>query len=434
MVEISGVLPRSRAAKAGVCEGDFLIAINGHEIEDVLDYRFYLTEKTVVLSVVRDGSSLEFTIRKFEYDDIGLEFGTPLMDQKHRCENACVFCFIDQLPKGMRDTLYFKDDDSRLSFLHGNYITLTNLRDHDIDRIIEMHISPINISVHTMNPDLRVKMMKNKRAGEVLRYMGRLAEAGIKMHCQIVLCKGLNDKKELDDTMKRLAAYYPALESVSVVTAGLTGYREGLYPLEDFSPAECCEIIRQVTAYADVCEEKLGNRLFYCGDEIYVKSGMPLPAYDRWGDFEQIENGVGMLSSFEFEFSSALSLLTEEERQVKRHFSIATGECASDFIRALVAKAEAVCPHLHGTVYTVKNHFFGGSVTVTGLLTGKDLREQLSGQELGEELLLSRTMLRAEGDLFLCGMSPEELSDSLSVPVRCVENDGGAFLDALLGI
>lgn len=433
MVKITDVLPHSRGARAGILPGDTLLSINGHEIDDVLDYRFYLAEHHVTLTVSRNGEERSFVLLKNEYDDIGLDFATPLMDQKHRCENGCIFCFIDQLPRGLRDTLYFKDDDSRLSFLHGNYITLTNLRDHDIDRMIEMHISPINVSIHTMNPELRVKMMKNKRAGEVLQYLDRLADAGLKLRGQIVVCRGINDGKELDDTMHRLAAYYPALESVSVVTAGLTGYREGLYPLTDFTPEDCRALIEQVTAYADVCEEKLGTRLFYCSDEIYVKGDVPLPPYEKWGDFTQIENGVGMLTSFESEFSAALRLLSPEDRETERHISIATGECAADFIKSLVGRTEAVCPHFSCDVHVIKNNFFGGGVTVTGLLTGADLMDQLRGKNLGEELLLSRTMLRAEGDLFLCGASPEDVAKALCVKVRMVENDGGAFLDALLG-
>ena len=276
-------------------------------------------------------------------------------------------------------------------------------------------------------------MMKNKRAGEVLRYLDRLADAGLKLRGQIVVCRGINDEKELDDTMHRLAAYYPALESVSIVTAGLTGYREGLYPLTDFTPEDCRELIEQVNAYADVCEKKLGTRLFYCSDEIYVKGGVPLPPYEKWGDFTQIENGVGMLTSFESEFSAALRFLSEEERGTERHISIATGECAADFIKSLVARTEAVCTRFSCDVHAIKNNFFGGGVTVTGLLTGVDLIDQLCGKDLGEELLLSRSMLRAEGDLFLCGASPVDVEKALSVKVRMVENDGAAFLDALLG-
>ena len=277
MVTITDVLPKSRAARAGIVAGDVLHKINQKEIRDVLDYRFYLAEKEITLSLSRGGSPYEVRIKKQEYDDIGLDFETPLMDKKHSCENKCVFCFIDQLPKGMRSTLYFKDDDSRLSFLHGNYITLTNLHKEDIQRIIDMHISPINISVHTTNPELRVKMMKNKRSGEVLSYIRMLADAGITLCCQIVLCRGLNDGEELTRTMTDLAAFAPAMESTSVVPAGLTRFRDGLYPLEPFTPKECADVIRQITEFGDQCLKKHGSRLFYPADEFYIQAGLPLP-------------------------------------------------------------------------------------------------------------------------------------------------------------
>ena len=261
MVKIIGVESSSAADRAGLRPGDYLISINGREVRDVLDYRFFLAEKTVVLQIHRDAELFDVTIRKGTYSDIGLEFETPLMDKKHSCENKCIFCFIDQLPKGMRKSLYFKDDDSRLSFLHGNYITLTNLHERDIDRIIEMHISPVNVSVHTTNPELRVKMMKNKRSGEVLSYLRRLADAGISLCCQIVLCKGLNDGEELDRTMHDLAALAPAMQSTSVVPAGLTRFRDGLYPLEPFTPEECTAIIKQTNFFGDECKTAHGSRL-----------------------------------------------------------------------------------------------------------------------------------------------------------------------------
>lgn len=434
MVKIIDVDKGSRAERAGILPGDILISIGGKEIRDVLDYRFYLAEKEICLTLHRGAELFDVTIRKQMYDDIGLQFETPLMDKKHSCENKCIFCFIDQLPKGMRKPLYFKDDDSRLSFLHGNYITLTNLHQSDIDRIKEMHISPVNISVHTTNPELRVQMMHNKRAGEVLDYIRQLADAGIKLRGQIVLCRGVNDGEELDRSMRDLVEYYPALDSVSVVPAGLTGYREKLYPLAPFSPEECADVIRQVGAFGDSCEQKYGERIFYCSDEFYVRSGTPRPPYEYWGDFSQIENGVGMLSSFEHEFSLALSMLTDEEQDTKRNITIATGEASYEMIRSLVKKAQELCPGLQCSVRCIKNDFFGGYVTVTGLLTAKDLAEQLQGTEMGEELLLSRTTLRAEGDMFLCDTTPEELSRQLGVPLRFCENDGAEFLDALLGI
>lgn len=434
MVTITGVLPRSRAAKKGIQPGDILLEINGHTINDVLDYRFRLAERTVVLKLHRGPELIDVTIRKEEYDDIGLEFATPLMDKKHRCENGCIFCFIDQNPPGMRESIYFKDDDSRLSFLHGNYITLTNLHDEDIDRILEMHISPVNVSVHTTNPELRIKMMKNKRSGEVLKYLRRLADAGTKLRGQIVLCRGINDGAELDRSMHDLYSYYPAMDSVSIVPAGLTAYRDKLYPLEPFTPEECRAVIEQVKAFGDKCLAECGERIFYASDEFYVKGNVPLPDDEFYGEYSQLENGVGMLTSFESEFRGLLAMLDEDEKNTVSHVSIATGEAAAEMIQRLVNEAEAVCPNLRCHVYVVKNNFFGGQVTVTGLLTGKDMAEQLAGQELGDKLLLSRTTLRSEGDLFLCGMTPEELSEKLGVPLCFTDQDGAEMLENMLGI
>ncbi len=434
MVEITDVRTGSRAHKKGIREGDILVSINGHPINDVLDYRFYLAEKEIDLLLKRNGEEYSVNIKKGEYDDIGLEFATPLMDKKHTCENKCIFCFIDQNPKGMRESIYFKDDDSRLSFLHGNYITLTNLKPADIQRIINMHISPVNISVHTTNPELRVKMMKNKHSGEVLSYLRTLADAGIKLRGQIVLCKDVNDKEELQRSMNDLCEYYPALDSVSIVPAGLTGYREGLYPLEPFSADECKAVIDQVTEFGDKCIEKFGERIFYASDEFYVKSGTPLPDFDHYGDFTQIENGVGMLTSFDYEFMCALSTLDDDEKSLEKHITVATGYASYSMIKNLCERLCEECPNLKINVEKIKNNFFGGEVTVTGLLTGKDIAEQLSGKDLGSELYLSRNVLRSEGDLFLCGMTPEELSEKLSVDLCFTENDGGEFLYKILEI
>lgn len=429
MVVITGVLPHSRAEKAGIMPGDYLLEINSHEINDVLDYRFRLADTTVILKLHRGPDIIEKKIKKEEYDDIGLEFGTPLMDKKHRCENGCIFCFIDQNPEGMRETIYFKDDDSRLAFLHGNYITLTNLHEADIDRIIEMHISPVNISVHTTNPELRVMMMKNKRSGEVLSYIDKLADAGIKLHGQVVLCRGINDGAELDRTMRDLSKYYPAMESVSIVPAGLTKYRKKLYPLKPFSAEECAAVIKQVESF----NKNLPERMFFASDEFFVLSGTPLPKDDYYGDYTQLDNGVGMLTSFTTEFQSMLSTLDEDECAIEREVSLATGEAAYGMMHSLIDELEAQCPKLKCHLYKIKNNFFGGQVTVTGLLTGADLAEQLSGKPLGDTLYLARTTLRAEGDLFLCGMSPAQLSEKLGgVNIEFIENDGAALVENLL--
>ena len=436
MVKIQSVVEGSISSRAGIRGGDLLLTINGNPIRDVLDYRFYLTDTSVRLELERDGASFGVVLNKGEYDDIGLEFETPLMDRKHTCRNGCVFCFIDQMPKGMRETLYFKDDDDRLSFLHGNYVTLTNLGEEDIERIIRMHISPVNVSVHTTNPTLRVQMMKNKRAGEVLSYLPRLADAGIALCTQIVLCKGLNDGAELTRSMEDLSKLIPSLRSCAVVPVGLTKYRDGLYPLEAFSAEECAQVITQVTAFGDQCLEKYGSRLFYCSDEFYVRAGLPLPSEEFYEDFSQIENGVGMLTSLAAEFDFALEDLSDEIAKFRapRVVSVATGAAAYDHICGLADKLMAAVDGLEIRVHRIVNNFFGESVTVAGLLTGKDVSEQLKGKDLGEELLFPSVMLRADGDVFLDDMTPQELSERLGVPVRPSKSDGFELVKAFLGL
>ncbi|MBQ8440162.1 MAG: DUF512 domain-containing protein [Clostridia bacterium] len=437
MVKILCVSPHGLARKAGITDGDELISINGHDICDVLDYRFYLTDTDLTLLLHRGADLITARIRKGEYDDIGLEFETPLMDKKHSCANGCVFCFIDQLPRGMRKSLYFKDDDDRLSFLHGNYVTLTNLKDADIDRLITMHISPVNISVHTTNPELRVKMMKNKRAGEVLSYLRRLADAGIALCTQIVLCKGLNDGDELERSMRDLLSYYPALRSCAIVPVGLTRHREKCYPLELFTPEECAAVIKQVEEFGDACVKKYGSRLFYCSDEFYVRAGLPLPSEEYYEDYSQIENGVGMLTSLASEFNFELDYLEDylPDFRAPRKISLITGEAAFDHVSALCKKLEERVEGLQVQVYKIKNHFFGETVTVAGLLTGGDVLAQLTGKDLGDELLFPAVMLKADEDIFLDDMTPSELSKRLgNIPLRPCINDGAELLKALLGV
>ena len=436
MVEIVSVLPHSRAERHGIVAGDVLVSINGRDISDVLDYRFFLTNTQVVLSLLRGDEPYEVIIRKQEYDDIGLDFETPLMDKKQTCHNKCIFCFIDQLPKGMRETLYFKDDDSRLSFLHGNFITLTNLSDKDIDRIIEMHISPINVSVHTTNPDLRVSMMHNKRAGLVLDYLPKLAKAGITLCGQIVLCRGINDGEELERSMRDLYALGDAMESVSIVPAGLTKYRDKLFPLTSYSPEEAAAVIDQVEAFAEKCLLECGSRKFFCADELYLKAGRPLHDEDYYEGYAQIENGVGMITSLLTEFDSELPFLDEylADYTSPRRVSVCTGLAAYPTIKAMAVRLEAMVEGLDIQVYPIVNHFFGESITVAGLLTGKDMSEQLMGRDLGYALYFPENTLRAGEDMFLDDMTPEALSDHLGVPVYPSRNDGVAFIKAMLGI
>lgn len=431
MVCIKEVERFSPAEKAKLLPGDKIISINGNEIKDVLDYRYYICEKKLSVCVLRGEEEKTFTIKKGEYDDLGLEFETFLMDKKHSCRNKCIFCFIDQLPKGMRDTLYFKDDDSRLSFLQGNYITLTNMTEEDIDRIIKMRMSPINISVHTTDPELRVKMLKNPRSGEVLSYIKKLADAGIEINAQIVLCRGINDGANLERTMHDLACLYPQVSSVSVVPAGLTKYRDGLYPLTPFTKEESATVVAQVEAFAAACKKALGSSIIYCGDELYLEAGLPLPDGDYYEGYSQIENGVGMISSMKDELDSALE--DEEGDETARTLSVATGHAAYGFILECTEKIKAKFPNIKINVYEIKNNFFGESVTVAGLVTGRDLAEQLAGKALGDELLLPSCMLRYGGDLFLCGKSLEELEDELSVNITLCENDGYDFLEKVIG-
>ena len=435
MVTITGVLKGSPAQRQDIRVGDSLVAINGNVITDILDYRFYLCEKKLALTICRDGEEMTVYIKKKdEYDDIGLEFETFLMDKKHSCRNKCIFCFIDQLPKGMRDTLYFKDDDSRLSFLQGNYITMTNLTDDDISRIIKMKMSPINISVHTTNPELRVKMLKNPKAASSLAYMERFADAGTEMNCQIVLCKGINDGEELTRSMHDLACMYPAVTNVSIVPAGMTKFREEkkLYPLEPFSADEAKSVIRQVEAFAEGCLKHYGSRIFYVGDEFYLEAGLPIPDAEYYEGFHAIEDGVGMIASMKEEFEDALADAEPDETLV-REISVATGKAAYAFLCSLAQDFREKYPNVQIHVYEIENQFFGENITVAGLLTGKDLKEQLSGKPLGEALYISSNTLRHDGDLFLCGMHIDELSEALGVEIIPCATDGYEFFDKLCG-
>ena len=435
MVTITDVFPRSRAAKAGIEKNDVLVSINGREIRDVLDYRFYLADTEISLLLKRNGEELRVTIKKQEYDDIGLDFETPLMDKKHSCENKCIFCFIDQLPRGMRETLYFKDDDSRLSFLHGNYVTLTNMRDRDIDRIIEMHISPVNISVHTTNPELRCKMMHNKRAGEVLSYLKRLADAGIALCCQIVLCKGINDGDELDRTLHDLIALHPALQSVAIVPSGLTKFRDGLYPLSAFTKDDARSVISQINAYGDWCLSQFGTRLFFPADEFYITAELPLPPDEFYEDYSQIENGVGMLTDMQ----TCIDIELENPEQYSefcapRCVSVATGYAAYEHILSISKKLEDSFAGLKINVYRIKNDFFGDSITVAGLLTAKDILSQLKAKDLGDELLIPSSALRADGEVFLDDVTPEQLESELGVKVTPAHSEASDFIRKILGL
>ncbi len=436
MVRISEIEKSSRAERAGILAGDNLISVNGNGITDVLDYRFYLAERSVLLLLSRDGEEYTVSIKKGEYDDIGLLFETPLMDKKHSCKNKCIFCFIDQNPAGMRDTIYFKDDDSRLSFIHGNYITLTNMTDKDVERIVKMRFSPINISIHTTNPELRVEMMKNKRSGDVLKYLDVFKNAGLSMCGQIVLCKGVNDGDELMRSMSDLSKYFPSLTSVSVVPAGLTKFRDGLYPLTDFTRDEARAVINAVNTYGGELKKKSGSRLFFAADEFYLKAGLDIPDAEYYEEYPQIENGVGMLRSFLDEYKIAYNDVRElsEKLEAPRRVAIATGVAAYPMISKITDEIMRITQNVNISVHKIINNFFGESITVSGLLTGKDISEQLSGKLFCDELLIPSSALRYPEQDFLCGMTLSELSEALGVKIRICENDGFEFLSAVFGV
>ena len=435
MVTIQAIERGSAADKKGILPGDILISVNGHDISDVLDYRFYLTETSLELLLHRGAELITVKIRKKEYEDIGLEFSSFLMDRQHTCKNKCVFCFIDQNPHGMRDAVYFKDDDSRMSFLRGSYVTLTNMTDADVERIIEMHISPIHISVHTTDPALRVEMMKNPRAGEVLSYLDRFCEAGITMECQIVLCRGINDGVHLERSLSDLMRYLPSLSTCSIVPCGLTDHRDGLCHIEPFSGEDCAAVLDLVAKYQNECSVKYGYPVFYCSDEFYLKSGRAFPDGEFYGDYAQIENGVGMIPSMRDEVDFRLEDLTDEERAVCREVSVATGQAAYPFLADVCRRVCEAIPGLTVHVYPIENRFFGKNITVAGLVTGGDLIGQLSDKVLGETLCIPSVMLRYERDLFLDNTSTEAVEEALGVPLTVVDSawGGDALIDALLG-
>lgn len=431
-VTVSSVESGGLAHRHGIECGDKIIAINGNEINDILDYRFYETDRKLRILLEKSGGiRLEVTVRKGQYDSLGVECGTYLMNQQRSCRNKCVFCFIDQLPRGMRKSLYFKDDDDRLSFLFGNYITLTNIDEREIDRIIKMRISPVNISVHTTNPELRVRMMKNPHAGEALRFIRRLAEGGISLNCQIVLCPEWNDGGELDRTLRELTELCPAVQSIAVVPVGLTRHRQGLEKLRMFTPEECGKVIDQIELFGDMCVEKYGSRIVYPSDEFYLNAGREIKGEDFYEDYAQLENGVGMVSLLGSEFRSAMEDEQGDDGQYSA--SIACGVSIAPILKDLLDLAQKKWHNANWKVYPVVNHFFGEKITVSGLITGQDLVKQLRGKILGDRLLISSSMLESTGKMFLDDLTVEEVQHELKIPVTVVNSDGYELLDALLG-
>jgi len=428
---IGYVEPESYADEAGLKKGDRIISINGNDFRDILEYRFLTSEYEVVLEVIKENGDREEITIENDYEDLGIEFENSLIDTAQSCRNKCIFCFIDQLPPGMRETVYFKDDDTRLSFLQGNYVTLTNMSDEDIDRLIKMRISPINISVHTTNPELRVKMLSNKNAAKILDIMKKFAKNGIYMNCQIVLCRGYNDGDELDRTVLELASLYPYVQSVSAVPVGLTAYRDGLCELLAYDAKSSYEVIRQIEKHQERLIKKIGTRLIYLSDEFYINAKIPIPKPESYEGFPQIENGVGLVASMREEFYNGICEV--KSRKLKKTVSLVTGELAYEFILELSQKLCDIFEGLKINVYPIKNNFFGGGVNVSGLVVGEDIEEQLEKKEIGEELFIPSSMLRAEEDVFLDNTTLLQLSEKLNVKIIPINNDGYEFIEKITG-
>ena len=421
----------SIAWEMGIEPGDRLLQINGHDVEDVFDYQYYVNdEELLVLIRKENGEEWELEIEKDFDEDLGIEFEQGLMDEYRSCRNKCMFCFIDQMPKGMRETLYFKDDDSRLSFLQGNYITLTNMSDHDVQRIVDYHLEPINVSVHTTNPDLRCKMLHNRFAGDALKKIQILYEGGITMNGQIVLCKGINDGEELERSIRDMTNWLPNLQSVSVVPVGLTKFREGLYPLEPFTREDAKEVLQIIHKWQKKIYEEYGMHFIHAGDEWYLLAGEELPEEERYDGYLQLENGVGMLRLLLNEFEEAYADLEGDDRHIR--ISMATGKLAYPYLKQMLERLKVKYSNLNVNLYEIRNDFFGETITVAGLLTGQDLLSQLKGQELGDALLLPCSLLRSGEEVFLDDMTVMELSNALQVPIDIVISSGQDFVDAVL--
>lgn len=431
--KITSVDEGSIAEELEIEPGDILLRVNGETIEDIIEYNYLITDDYVELEIQKkDGEIIVFEIDKEEDEDIGIEFENPIIDSVRSCRNRCIFCFVDQLPKGMRKTLYFKDDDSRLSFLQGNFITMTNMGDREINKMIAYRISPVNISVHTTNPKLRQKMLGNRFAGDILNKIHRLAQAEIQMNGQIVLVPGVNDEEELTRTVEDLAERYPSMNSVAVVPIGITKYREGLHPVEIYDAESSKRVIEQVHRMQDVFLKKLGSRFVFLSDEFYVMSGMQRPSEEAYEGYIQLENGVGLMTKMESEFHAFLAFV--KHPGVRRTVSIATGTSAVRFIRNLATILMEKFDGLTINVYSIINEFFGETITVAGLLTAGDLLRQLQGAELGESLLIPRAMMKADEDIFLDNMTLEEFERQLGVPVVLTEADGEMFIRNILAM
>ena len=424
---IANVEPGSIAEELELEAGDILLEINGNNIEDVFDYHYFMNEEYVELLVRKaDGEEWELEIEKEFEEDLGLSFENGMMDDYRHCTNKCIFCFIDQMPPGMRETLYFKDDDTRLSFLQGNYVTLTNLKEKDVEKIIKYKLSPINISFQTTNPQLRCKMLHNRFAGESLKIVDKLIEAGITINGQIVLCKNWNDGEELERSLRDLYQYLPNLQSVSVVPVGLSKFREGLEPLEPFKKEDAKQVIALIEKWQKKAYGEYGLHFIHASDEWYLLAEEELPEESSYDGYLQLENGVGMLRLLESEFHDALAKKTGD--QISRKISIATGKLAAPVLRKFMEELKEIYPNTEVNVYDITNEFFGEKITVAGLITGQDLKKQLKGKELGTKLLLPCHMLRSGEEVFLDDVTVSELSEYLQIPIEIVDSDGAVLL------
>ena len=431
---IQSIVPGSIAEEMELQPGDTVLAINGQDIEDVFDYHYLVNDEYVEMLIrTADGTEEVLEIEKDYDEDIGIVFESSLMDDYRSCSNSCIFCFIDQLPKGMRETMYFKDDDSRLSFLQGNYITMTNMKDEALERIIRYKLEPINVSVHTTNPELRCMMLHNRFAGKIMEQLQKLYEGGIIMNGQIVLCKNVNDGEELERSIRDLSGFIPNIESVSVVPVGLSDHREGLYPLEPFNREDAREVIACIEKWQKKLYEEYGTHFIHASDEWYLLAGYEMPEEERYDGYLQLENGVGMIRLLTEEFHEGLKEAVTDGK--KRHVTIATGHSAVGTIRKL---AEELCekfPNVTVDVYEIVNHFFGEQITVSGLMTGTDLKEQLQGKDLGETLLLPVNILRSGEDvqILLDDITIPELENTLQIPISIVQSNGQDLVDKILG-
>ena len=428
---ISKVLPGSIGEELELEPGDVLVSINGQQVEDVFDYRYLMNDEVVELLIrKKNGEEWELEVEKDYEDDLGVEFENSLMDDYRSCSNHCIFCFIDQMPPNMRETLYFKDDDSRLSFLQGNYVTLTNMSEYDLDRIIKFHLSPINVSFQTMNPKLRCKMLHNRFAGDALKKVDKLYQGGVIMNGQIVLCKGVNDRDELEYSLEKLSEYAPVLQSVSIVPVGLSKYRDGLYPLEPFDREDAEYLIEQVERWQKIMMERHGIHFIHASDEWYILAGKKLPEETRYDGYLQLENGVGMMRLLETEVKERLAELEGDDREFTA--SVATGKLAAPFIQQYIELIQEKFPNIKVNVYTIRNDFFGERITVSGLITGTDLREQLKDRELGEKVLIPCNMLRSGEDVFLDDLTVDDVREALGTELVVVDEPGADLVDCVI--